>query len=436
MIMLKKMKILLIYPPFCSPVSPPYSLTNLDSAIKANSDYEVEVLDLNLLYHKKRFPEAKEAFQQNKDIGKYFVESREVYATENRKVVKGEAPEYLQEFIDLIESKNADYIAFSVVYSSQTFFTYALLKKVKNCFVGGPAVNHKLLEVATFLKDEEALFNEIGIVQKTKQKILDFSLYKDYFIPETVIPIKTVNTCYYQQCAFCTHHGNQQYKEYSLEEIKASLIKSKARKVFIIDDMNHKQRLLALAGIMKKLKIEWMCQLRPNKSWDKETVQELYASGLRVVLWGVESGSNRILKCIKKGTNVNDIEDVLKHSKEAGIKNVVYMLFGFPGETKKEFLQSVTFIERNFKNIDLVSSATFGLQQGSPLYKNHLDFGITKIITKERTILAPSISYELSSGLTQEEAEKLKKKYKARINSVNKVPKWMNLFREHMLFLD
>ena len=187
---------------------------------------------------------------------------------------------------------------------------------------------------------------------------------------------------------------------------------------------------------MKELNIEWMCQLKPDKTWDEETLKELYLSGLRVVLWGVESGSNRILKLIKKGTNVEDIEEVLKNSKEMGIKNVVYMIFGFPSESEEEFLESVIFLERNSNNIDLVSPATFGLQEGSDVYNNPKSYGINKIKKMERTILDPKISYELNYGLSQIEAEKLKRKYKNRINSVNKVPKWMNLFREHMLFLD
>ncbi|MDP3918399.1 MAG: radical SAM protein [Nanoarchaeota archaeon] len=433
------MKVLLVYPPFCSPVSPPYSLTNLYSAIKNNSDYDVGVLDLNIVYHRKRFPLAKEAFQEGKDVGNYFVESREVYSVENKKVVNGEDPEYLKEFVNLIVSKKVDYIAFSIVYSSQVFYAYALLKALEEkgvkCFVGGPAVNHKLLEVAKFLKDEEALFEEIGIVEKTKKKVLDFSIYKDYFIPEIVVPIKTVSACYYQQCTFCTHHGNRKYEEFSLEDVKETLIKSKAKKVFIIDDMNHKQRLLDLAKIMKELKVEWMCQLRPDNAWDKETLEELYSSGLRVVMWGVESGCDRVLNLIKKRTNVKDIESVLKSSKEVGVKNVAFMIFGFPSETEQEFLESVSFLERNSENIDLVLSATFGLQEGAPLYENPEEFGIVNVQRKERTILAPTISYVVSSGLSQEEAEKLKKKCKARINSVNKVPKWMNIFREHMLFL-
>ena len=434
------MKVLLIYPPSCSPVSPPYSLTNLHSAIQANSEYDTEILDLNIIYHKQKFPKAKEAFQNNRDIGKYFIESTQFYSLENKKVIRREDPEYLKGFVNLIKNKKPDYIAFSVVYSSQTFFTYALLKELKKegitCFIGGPAVNHKLLELGRFLKDEEALLKEIGIIKTTNKKVLDFSDYKDYFIPEIVVPIKTVNTCYYKQCTFCTHHGNLNYREFPLEDIKETLIKSKAKKAFIIDDMIHKQRLLQIAEIMKELEIEWMCQLKPDNNWDKETLKKLYSSGLRVIIWGVESASNRILNLMKKGTNIIDIEIVLKHSKDAKIKNVIYMLFGFPTETEDEFLESVKFLEKNTNNIDLVSPSTFGLQVGTEIYNNPKAFGITNITKKKRTILAPTISYELSSGLSQEEAEKLKKKYKTRINGVNKVPKWMNLFREHMLFLD
>lgn len=404
---------LLVYPPFCSPASPPYSLTHLKSIVGG------EILDLNLLYHQKKF----------KDLNDFLKRSTEVYSLENKKVINGDVPDYFEEFLDLL-SKH-DTVAFSIVYSSQVFYTYPLLKALSEkgikCIVGGPAVNDKLLEYATYFDSIEE-FSGIN-----EEKPLDFSEYKGYFVPELVIPLKTVNTCYYKGCKFCTHHHSEKYKEFSLEIIKETLIKSKAKKVFLIDDMNHKKRLLELSKVFKELKIKWACQLKPDRTWNSETLNELYSSGLRVVIWGVESGSNRVLKLMNKGTNVSDIENVLKNSHNSKIKNVVYMMFGFPGETEKEFLESVEFLERNIENIDLVSPATFGLQKGSYIYEHPEEFGIFNIQEKKRTILDPTISYSCS-GLSWEEAEKLKKKYKHRINSVNKYPKWMNLLREHMLF--
>ena len=57
-------RILLIYLPFCTPASPPYSLTNLYSFLKANSKHKIDVLDLNLEFHKLKFPEEHKYYKE------------------------------------------------------------------------------------------------------------------------------------------------------------------------------------------------------------------------------------------------------------------------------------------------------------------------------------------------------------------------------------
>ena len=154
-----------------------------------------------------------------------------------------------------------------------------------------------------------------------------------------------------------------------------------------------------------------------------------------MIIWGVESGSDRVLSLMRKGTNKKDISKVLSDSHKAGIRNTVYIMFGFPTETKEEFLETISFLEDNADSIDLVSTSVFGLQKGTPVFDNPGDFGITKITESKRTILEPKISYEVSSGLTHAGAVKLRNSYKKTMEKVNKFPKTMNFFREHMLLV-
>ena len=60
------MKILLVYLPFCTPVSPPYSLTNLHAFLSHNSKQEIKVLDLNIKFHQLKFKDAQQYFQLGK----------------------------------------------------------------------------------------------------------------------------------------------------------------------------------------------------------------------------------------------------------------------------------------------------------------------------------------------------------------------------------
>lgn len=440
------MKVLLVYPPFCTPATPPYSLTRIYSFLKNNSGHEIEVLDLNLEFHKMKFPESQKYFQQKnwKDYDeitkKYQKDSFRTYSKNNKLVLAGKKPELFKELLKKIKEKKPDLVAFSIVYSSQSFYAHSIIGALENIktVIGGPAVNKKLIDITDkYFKDEIEFLKFLGEKTTKKEIIPDFSIYnlKEYFTPFPVIPIKTSNTCYYKQCAFCTHFAEEKYCEYDLDFIKKTIINSEQKHFFLIDDMIPARRLLELSKIFKPLNIKWTCQLKPTKDFDFETLKKLKESGLVMIMWGVESGSQRILDLIKKGTKINDIKKVLSDSHKAGIKNIAYIIFGFPTETKKEFLDTIAFLEENSESIDLVSTSVFGLHKGTEIYNNPSKFGITKIIEEKRTMLDSKISYKVEKGLTQKQAVRLRDNYKKTIENIDKFPHKMNFFREHMLCL-
>jgi hypothetical protein len=457
-------KILLIYPPFCTPASPPYSITNLYSFLKANctGQFNIDAIDLNLEYHKMKFPAQQKYFQDMKrwvDYEKaadaYHKATAAAYAENNTKVVKGGKPEFYKEILKQIIDQKPDVVAFSIVYSSQAFYALSLiegLNEIKNkagmndilTVIGGPAVNKKLSDAANYsLNNEVELLelitdNKKGPVLPKKQDSLiapDFSIYRldEYFTPMPVLPVKTSTTCYYKKCAFCTHFTDKPYYEYPVEQVKEAISLSGQKLFCLIDDHLPAKRLLKIAQAIKPLGVFWICQLKPTKDFNAAVMRSLYASGLRMVAWGVESGNDRVLGLMNKGTNITDIEQVLKDSHAAGVKNTTYIMLGFPTETKIELLDTIGFLERNKENIDLVSASSFGLQNGSEVYNNPEKFGIAKIIEEERTVLGPKISYEVKEGLSWEETRKLRSRYKGRIGMINKFPNEMNFFREHML---
>jgi len=468
------MKVLLVYPPFCTPASPPYSLVKLYGFLRKNLDknigeeksekFSLEILDLNAFFHNikwKKYGDYFRTFTKNYDPAEYertakafLKESALAYADNNKKVIREELPELFEEVMGEILRREPDLVAMSAVYSSQVFYGYALLKELKKrnikTIVGGPAVNKKLREVASLtLNNEVELLEEITGIKidaekhdkLNTQEVLDFSILSKtssasdsylYFTPEIVLPLRTSISCYYQQCTFCTHHGNKPYRELSLQEVKESILISGAKKVFFIDDMIHKKRLLEIAELLVPLQVSWICQLRPTKDLDAETLQILHNSGLKAVIWGLESGSDRILQLMKKGTNIADAKIVLKNSAKAGIKNCLYILFGFPTESREEFKETLNFIREHKEITSLVLSTIFGLQQGAPILENPEEYSISKINFQERTILEPKISYQVNSGLTQEEATSLRKRYKKFLSSFP-YPSAMNFFREHIL---
>jgi len=447
------MKLLLMYPPFCTPTTLPYSLASLQHFLKTNLDVEVDVLDLNAEFHKKRFAHYYKAIKESKTKEEYAEifthfdkESREVYAKNNRMVVHGESPELFEEMYSLVNRKDYDVIACSLVYNSQCFYATAILKKLQeegvSCIIGGPAAKGKVVEYGKLLKNEHEIidfFHKKGVKTKegdfyAQDNPLDFSSFKEekYLSKERILPLKTSSTCFYKQCTFCTHFAKVPYKEYEIAWLEQTLKKNKAQYVFLIDDMLSKERLLAFAKICKSLDVEWACQLRPTSDL-LGISQTLYEGGLRSVSWGVESGSQRILDLMKKGTDIENVPQVLEESHAAGIQNILYIMFAFPTETQEEFMQSITFLEKNTKNIDLICTSIFGLQRGAKAFESPEEYGIIEIKEDTRTVLEGRVTYQIQQGLSNEEARVLQKKYQKRIDSINKIPKVFKCSREQVL---
>ncbi len=451
-------KVLIVYPPFCTPASPPYSVTGIFSFLKANLPAgSVSVLDLNAFFHNLAFRNYGDYFRSLKEkydpveysevVKEYSALSKELYSANNKKVVDGNNPDLFDELMKIVVSEKPDFVAFSIVYSSQSFYAVSMIKELRKLgiktVVGGPCVNSKLKEAADYSLCNEMELLELVRGEKVSHESLnfdyaiDFSAYnlESYFTPVPIIPVKTSSGCYYKQCAFCTHHTNLPYFEFPVGKIVEAIVLSRQKHFFIIDDMIHKKRLLELADAFIPLGISWTCQLKPTSDLDMETLKTLAKSGLKMVMWGVESGCDRVLCMMRKGTNKKDVAKVLSDAHSVGIKNVAYIIFGFPTESKEDFLETIDFLKDNSGNIDLVLPSIFGLQKGSAVFAAPADFGITNITEKERTVLDPSIAYEVKEGLTNAQASILRGKYKRTLDKLNRYPKEMNFFREHMLWL-
>ena len=66
----------------------------------------------------------------------------------------------------------------------------------------------------------------------------------------------------------------------------------------------------------------------------------------KYVEYGVESGSDRILKMINKKQTVETIEKAFATCKKVGIKSAALFMIGYPTETMKELRETIDLVER------------------------------------------------------------------------------------------
>lgn len=93
------------------------------------------------------------------------------------------------------------------------------------------------------------------------------------------------------------------------------------------------------------LRFAWCCQTRVTDV-DDELVALMRRAGCRVIHFGVESGSDRVLKQTGKKITTSDAITAIETTKRHGVDSVVFMNVGFPGETADEMRETRDFARR------------------------------------------------------------------------------------------
>lgn len=89
----------------------------------------------------------------------------------------------------------------------------------------------------------------------------------------------------------------------------------------------------------------WGCQLRIGQ-FSKQTIQAMYDANCRWILYGIESGSEQVLKTINKKIKVADVEESINNSVEIGITPVASFIIGFPDENESQLKETIDLIMR------------------------------------------------------------------------------------------
>ena len=91
--------------------------------------------------------------------------------------------------------------------------------------------------------------------------------------------------------------------------------------------------------------VPFKCLIRADGITESSTAA-LRAAGCRTVWIGAESGSQRVLDAMEKGTRVEQIEQAARWLRAAGIEVCFFLQFGYPGETFDEIEQTLDMVRR------------------------------------------------------------------------------------------
>ncbi|MCZ7401571.1 MAG: radical SAM protein [Candidatus Methanoperedens sp.] len=176
--------------------------------------------------------------------------------------------------------------------------------------------------------------------------------YKKYWEMKfgyTCTPVITTRGCPYN-CDYCARpvFGNC-YRERSymdvISEIEEVIALGYSR-IWFSDDVFtlNKKRIIALCEEIGRrgLVFKWDCLCRVDNV-DSELFQVMHKAGCTRVLFGIESGDEKILRAMKKSFTVEGAKKAVIMAKDAGIGVGTFFMVGYPGETEETILRTIRF---------------------------------------------------------------------------------------------
>lgn len=94
----------------------------------------------------------------------------------------------------------------------------------------------------------------------------------------------------------------------------------------------------------KNLKFSYHIQSRVDLLLKEDTIQALAESGLQEVWVGAESGSQKILDAMDKGTDVEQIYEATRILKKVGVRVAFFLQFGYLGETREDIQKTIDMV--------------------------------------------------------------------------------------------
>lgn len=196
---------------------------------------------------------------------------------------------------------------------------------------------------------------ELDILPPAAWDLVDLDLYRKIWQKKGgtfYVNIATTRGCPYK-CNWCAKpiYGNR-YNSRSprlvVDEIELHVKKHKTDHFWMCDDIfglkpgwvqEFRDELQE-----RKLKIKYKIQSRADLLLKEDNIDALVSSGLDEVWIGAESGSQKILDAMDKGTTLEQIGESTRLLKSKGVKVAFFIQFGYLGETRTDINKTIKMV--------------------------------------------------------------------------------------------
>jgi radical SAM superfamily enzyme YgiQ (UPF0313 family) len=181
-------------------------------------------------------------------------------------------------------------------------------------------------------------------------------------------------------CGFCAAGQTSiQYRSgFSARQELTHLIEMYGIEGFAIVDDNfivNKNKVGNICDHISDLGLQWSALSRVD-TVDEQLLRKMARSGCIEVKYGMESGSEPILKAMRKNTKREQIKQAIYATLDAGIDAKVFVIHGFPGENSDTTNETIELLSELRSAISRVSLFRFVPLPGTHVYRHADLYGI------------------------------------------------------------
>ena len=196
-----------------------------------------------------------------------------------------------------------------------------------------------------------------------------FAPLGEYLSPEPVLPVAATRGCYWRRCRFCPEavapvHPYRAADAGTFPMLLRELSdRYGVRRFHLTDNAIPVAVLRAMADAGSALRdLSWHGFARFERELrDPGFASALAAAGCSMLQLGLESGSQRLLDRMGKGTRVADASAILSNLSRAGIVPYVYVMLGAPGETEIDAERTRSFLAEHSGEIGFLNLSILNL---------------------------------------------------------------------------
>lgn len=252
----------------------------------------------------------------------------------------------------------------------------------------------KITPMRPFIKDLDS-------IPFPARHLVPFNEYKLFNKDSPIGSMITSRGCVFA-CNYCSssHLMGRMFRARTpknvVDEIEELVYKYNVQTIEFIDDIFtlNKKRALEIAKEIRsrKLDINFVASSRVD-TINRELLLELKKAGLSTIYYGVESGSERVLKLMNKRITLSQAEKAVNNAKKVGVSTLASFILGYPGETINEMEMTIRFSIK--LDPDYVQYSILTPYPGTPIYYELKSKGLIATEDWDKyTVLDPVIEYE------------------------------------------